>query len=100
MSLVYSCEKNSKTIKEDFSKILTTSKIKLIKIEPDRGSEWYNGVFQNFLKSKNIHHFSRFTDKGPSISERVIRTVRILLRKPVFEKGNPDWLSELASVTK
>ena len=52
------------------------------------------------LKSKNIHHYSRFTDKGPSIAERVIRTVRNLLKKPVFLAGNADWLSELPSVIK
>ena len=52
------------------------------------------------MKSKNIQHYSRFTDKGPSIVERVIRTVRNLLKKPVFEKGNADWLSELPSVIK
>ena len=52
------------------------------------------------MRSKNIHHYSRFTDKGPSIAERVIRTVRNLLKKPVFLAGNADWLSELASITK
>ena len=52
------------------------------------------------MKSKYIQHFSRYTDKGPSIAERVIRTVRNLLKKPVFEKGNADWLSELSSINK
>ena len=52
------------------------------------------------LKSKNVHHYSRYTDKGPSIAERVIRTVRNLLKKPVFLAGNADWLSELPSVIK
>ena len=40
------------------------------------------------------------TDKGPSIAERVIRTIRNLLKKPVFEKGDADWLSKLPSVSK
>ena len=88
------------TITNEFSNILTTSKRKPFKIESDRGTEFYNSIFQNFLKSKNIHHYSRFTDKGPSIAERVIRTVRNLLKKPVFERGNSDWLSELPSVIK
>ena len=88
------------TITNEFSKILTTSKRKPFKIESDRGTEFYNSIFQNFLKSKNIHHYSRFTDKGSSIAERVIRTVRNLLKKPVFERGNSDWLSELPSVIK
>ena len=92
--------KYSQTITNEFSNILTTSKRKPLKIESDRGSEFYNSFFQNFLKSKSIHHYSRYTDKGPSIAERVIRTVRNLLKKPVFEKGKADWLSELPSVIK
>ena len=68
--------KYSQTITNEFSNILTKSKRKLLKIESDRGTDFYNSIFQNFLKSKNIHHYSRFTDKGPSIAERVIRTVR------------------------
>ena len=47
-----------------------------------------------------MHHYSRFTDKGASVSERVVRTVRNLLKKPAFEKGNADWSSELPSVVK
>ena len=92
--------KYSQTITNEFSNILTSSKRKPLKIESDRGTEFYNSIFQNFLKSKIIHHYSRFTDKGTSIAERVIRTLRILLKKPVFEKGNGDWLSELPSVIK
>ena len=68
--------KYSQTITNEFSNILSTSKRKPLKIESDRGTEFYNKIFQNFLKIKNIHHYSRFTDKGPSIAERVIRTVR------------------------
>ena len=92
--------KYSQTITNEFSNILTTSKRKPLKIESDRGTEFYNSIFQNFLKAKNIQHYSRYTDKGPSIAERVIRTVRSLLKKPVFEKGKADWLSELPSVIK
>ena len=92
--------KYSQTITNEFSNIITTSKRKPLKLESDRGTEFYNSIFQNFLKSKNIHHYSRFTDKGPSIAERVIRTVRNLLKKPIFLAGNANWLSELPSVIK
>ena len=92
--------KYSHTITNEFSNIKTTSKRKPLKIESDRGSEFYNSIFQNFLRSKIIYHYSRFTDKGPSIAERVIRTIRNLLKKPVFERGNADWLSKLPSVIK
>ena len=92
--------KYSQTITNEFSNIITISKRKPLKLESDRGTEFYNSIFQNFLKSKNIHHYSRFTDKGPSVAERVIRTKRNLLKKPVFEKGNANWISELPSVVK
>ena len=92
--------KYSQTITNEFSNILTTSERKPLKLERDRGSEFYNSIFQNFLKTKNIHHYSRFTDKRPSIAERVIRTIGNLLKKPIFEKGRADWLSELPSVIK
>ena len=92
--------KSSRIITNEFSKILTTSKRKSPKLESDRGAEFYNSIFQNFLKSKSIHHYSRFTDKGPSIAERVIRTIRNLFKKPIFLAGNADWLSLLSSVVK
>ena len=72
--------KYSQRITNEFSNILTTSKRKPLKIESDRGAEFYNSIFQNFLKSKNIHHYSRFTDKGPSIAE----TLRNLLKSLCF----------------
>ena len=90
----------SQTITNEFSNILSKSKRKPLKIESDRGTEFYNSFFQNFLKSESIHHYSRYTDKGPSIAERVIRTIRNLLKKPVFLAGNADWISELPSVVK
>ena len=92
--------KYSQTITNEFSNILTKSQRKPLKLESDRGAEFYNTIFQNFLKSKNIHHYSRFTDKGPSIAERVIRTVRSLLKKPVFLAGEASWINELPSVIK
>ena len=98
--MVCSLEKNIKTITEEFSIFLTNSKRSPLKIESDRGSEWYNFIFQYFLNLKNIQLFSSYRDKGPSITESFIRTKRSLLKKPVFEKGKADWLSELPSVFK
>ena len=92
--------KTSKTVTDVFSNTLTMSKRSPMKLESDRGLEWYNSIFQNFLKSKNLHHYSRYTDKGPSITERVIRTLRTLFKKPDFWAGNSDRLSKLLSVIK
>ena len=48
--------KKSKTITDEFSKNLSSSKRSPVKIENNRGSELYNSTFQNFLKSKNFQH--------------------------------------------
>ena len=89
-----------KPITDEFSNVLSKSKQRPLKLESDRGSEWYNSIFQNFLRSKNIQHYSGFTDKGPSIAERVNRTIRNLIKKPIFLARNANWLSELPSIVK
>ena len=71
-----------------------------MKIESNRWSEFYDSIIQNFSKIKKIKPLSRFRDKGPSIAGRVIRTTLSSIKKPVIEKGNADWLSELPNVIK
>ena len=90
--------KNAQTNTKDFSNILTCSKRRLIILESDRGTEFHNSVLQNILRGKNIHHNSRFTDEDLSIAERVLRTSRILSKKPVYLQGKADWLIERTSV--
>ena len=92
--------KNSQIISDEFSKLLTTSKRSPLKIEIDRGEEFYNNIFQNFLKLKYIKHFSRYSDKRPSIAERLNRSVRDLLKKLVFQRGDANWVNILPSVIK
>ena len=52
------------------------------------------------MKCKVIKQYSRYTDRGPSIAERVVRTGRNFLKKPIFDKGKPDCLNEIPSVFK
>ena len=72
--------KHGETVTKEFSNILSTSKRRPLNIESDRGTELSKNIFQIFLKTRNIHHYSRFTDKRPSIAEKIIRTVRNLLK--------------------
>ena len=92
--------KISQTKKEKFSKNLTSSKRKPIKKESNRGNEFYISIFQEVLKMNNFHHYSRYTHKGPSIVEGVIRTIHNLSKKQVFQSTNSSWLSDLPSVVK
>ena len=46
--------KNAQTVEDSFEKILITSKRKPDLIETDRGKDFYNSIFQNFLSLNNI----------------------------------------------
>ena len=84
--------KNALTIKDSFKNILLNSKIKPNLIESDRGKEFYNNIFQDFLNKNNIKLYSRNSSYGAVFVERFNHTIRDLLKKPVFEKDDGNWI--------
>ena len=56
-------------------------------------------ISTNFNKH-NSKRYSRNTPLGAVFAERFNKTIRYLLKKPIFLAGNADWLSELPSVIK
>ena len=92
--------KNALTIKESFENILINSKRKPNLIESDRGKEFYNNIFQEFLNKNNIKLYSRNSSYGAVFAERFNRTIRDLLKKVVFERGDANWIDILPSITK
>ena len=92
--------KNAQTIKDSFEIILTNSKRKPNLIESDRGKEFYNNIFQDFLNKNNIKHYSRNSSYGAVFAERFNRTIRDLLKKIVFERGEANWIDVLQTITK
>ena len=92
--------KFSQSISDAFSEIIKSSNRKPNLLETDDGKEYVNKIFTEILNNNKIKRYSRYTDKGAVFAERFNKTVRNLLKKPVFEKGKADWLSELQSVIK
>ena len=92
--------KNAQTIKDSFENILTNSKRKPNLIETDRGKEFYNNIFQDFLNKNNIRLYSRNSSYGAVFAERFNRTIRDLLKKIVFEQGDANWIDVLPTITK
>ena len=90
--------KYASTIKDGFEQIITTSKRKPNLIETDEGKEFANKIFESYLKSQNIKRYSRYTSKGAVFAERFNRTIRNLLKKPVFENGDANWVDILDSI--
>ena len=92
--------KNAQTIKDSFENILTNSKRKPNLVESDRGKEFYNNIFQDFLNKNNIKLYSRNSSYGAVFAERFNRTIRDLLKKIVFEQGDAKWIDVLQTITK
>ena len=91
--------KNSQTIKDSFENIIKISKRSPNLIETDRGKEFYNNIFQDFLNKNDIKLYSRNSSYGAVFAERFNRTIRDLLKKPVFEKGDGNWIDILPTIT-
>ena len=92
--------KNAQTIKDSFENILISSKRKPNLVESDRGKEFYNNIFQDFLNKNDIKLYSRNTSLGAVFAERFNRTIRDLLKKIVFEQGDGNWIDILQTITK
>ena len=92
--------KNSQTIKDSFENILIKSKRSPNLIETDRGKKFYSNIFQDFLTKNNIKLYSRNSSLGAVFAERFNRTIRDLLKRPVFEKGDGKWIDILPTITK
>ena len=92
--------KNAQSIKDSFENILISSERLPNFIETDRGKEFYNNIFQDFLNKNNIKHYSRNSSYGAVFAERFNRTIRDLLKRPVFEKRDGNWIDILPTITK
>ena len=92
--------KNAQTIKDSFENTLIKSKRSPNLIETDRGKEFYNNIFQDFLNKSNIKLYSRSSSYGAVFAERFNRTIRDLLKKIVFEQGDAKWIDVLPTITE
>ena len=91
--------KYAQSITDAFSQIIKKSRRKPNLLETDDGKEYVNKIFNEFLNNNKIKRYSRYTDKGAVFAERFNRTIRNLLKKPIFLAGNADWVSELSFIT-
>ena len=96
------CLKNKKaqSIKEALEILMKSSRRKTHKVETDEESKLVNKLFTNLLNNKNVRRFSRNTSVGVVFAEKPNRTIRDLLNKPVFEKGEINWIDVLPIITK
>ena len=92
--------KNGQILKDSFENIVVTSESKPNLFEIDKGKEFHNKIFQNFLNYNNIKHYSRNTTIGADFAERFIESRRNLFKKPVFEKRDVSKIDVLPTKAK
>ena len=63
------------------------------------GKEIVKTFLSVFLKKK-LGKINSYTYRGANLSGRSDGTSGYLLKKPVFEKGNADWISRKTAVTE
>ena len=79
---------------------MISSKRKPNLIESDRGEEFHNNIFQDFLNKNNIELYSGNSSFGSVFAECFNRTIRDLLKRPVFQKSKSNWIDVLPVITK
>ena len=62
--------------------------------------ELYNSVFQKFLNNKNNKQETSNTSLVAVFAECFNRTIKDLLKRPVFERGDSNWIDVLVTITK
>ena len=89
--------KNAITIKDSFKNIWISSKRKPNLFESDRGQEFYNNIFQDFLNKNKI------SNNIPETVHMVLflpNALRNLPKKIVFEQGDAELIDVLPTITK
>ena len=79
-------------MKDSFENILISSKRKPKLIESDRGREFYNNIFQDFLNKNKIKLYSRNTSYGAVFVEDSIVPQEIYLKRSFSNKEKVNGL--------
>ena len=91
--------KNAQTMKKSFENLLITSKQKQISFEEADGKYFVNKIFSDLLNKSEIKGYNRFKSIGAAFAGRFNHIVRDLLKRPVFEKNDANWIDVLAEIT-
>ena len=88
-------DKSGKTTTNAIKNLIEKAKRKPDKIWSDRGKEFYNKTFLDFLKEQNIHIYSTHSDLKAVFVERFNRTLLDLIKEPMYIEDKACWLNHL-----
>ena len=88
-------DKSGKSTTTAFKSLIEKAKRKPDKSWSDRGKEFYNKTFLDFLKQNEIQIHSTNSDLKAVFVERFNRTLLDLIKKPMYFEGKACWLNHL-----
>ena len=88
-------DKSGKSTTTAFKSLIEKTKRKPDKIWSDRGKEFYNKTFLDFLKQNEIQIYSTNSDLKAVFVERFNRTLLDLIKEPMYIEGKACWLNHL-----
>ena len=88
-------DKSGKSTTAALKSLIEKEKRKPHKIWSDRGKEFYNTTFLNFLKEQNIQIYSTHSDLKAVFVERFNRTLLDLIKEPMYIEGKGNWLNHI-----
>ena len=88
-------DKTGKSTTTAFKSLIEKTKRKPDKNWSDRGKEFYNKTFLDFLKEQNIQIYSTHLDLKAVFVERFNKTLLDLIKEPMYIEGKGNWLNHL-----
>ena len=90
-------DKSGKSTTTALKSLIEKAKRKPDKIWSDRGKEFYNKTFLDFLKQNEIQIYSTHSDLKAVFVERFNRTLLDLIKEPMYIEGKACWLNHINS---
>jgi hypothetical protein len=84
--------KSAQEVNKAFKDIIKYSKRKPKFVWVDQGTEFYNKIFEQTLKSQNIQMYSTFGEHKASVVERFIRTLKDWIYRHFITQTTVDWV--------
>ena len=88
-------DKSGKSTTTALKSLIEKAKRKPDKIWSDRGKEFYNKTFLDFLKQNEIQIYSTHSDLKAVFVERFNRTLLDLIKESMFIEGKGNWLNHI-----
>ena len=79
-----------------FERILFRAKPRLpLKLQTDKGKEFFNKKFKALMKSRGIGLYSTESDKKAAVAERFIKTMKTLILRYFSSEQSFEWVSKI-----